>query len=252
MISEDIQSLSPTALWEGIVIDGRSIKNPDGTATFPSSLFRITNSANPKSGEWLLGGIAYSPMPMKTEGWEVSSNGMLPTPVITVANIAGILSGAAIEWNDLCGFLVTRIRTFARYLDAANWDTAPDWLEPDPAMYREDDWAISRKSHESQSIVQWELCSPWDRISQRRIPARFILSRTCPAVPYTGPECQWVAGGRGDGNLFFDGNDAPCDAAHDDCSYTINGCRIRWEGDGGPPGVTYNGFPGTQTKDISG
>ena len=98
-------------------------------------------------------GNVYFPIPIEAQGFDISSRGTLPTPILrlTAQNEEGIgalkiLRRTIDKYGDIVGAKVTRIRTFAKYLDSANFSdisqpnksqgsyasSFPDGYEPDP------------------------------------------------------------------------------------------------------------------------
>lgn len=84
-------------------------------------VYRFTNFANPDGGALYFGGNAYIPLPVKSEGWDFSSTGTPPKPTLTVSNVSKQFLADVISLGDLVGSEVTRVRTFAKYLDAATF-----------------------------------------------------------------------------------------------------------------------------------
>ena len=73
-------------------------------------------------------GNTYQKFPCQAEGFEFDgSSGSIPRPSFTISNILGTITAlfatvnAVTANNDLNGAKFTRIRTLARYLDAANF-----------------------------------------------------------------------------------------------------------------------------------
>ena len=66
-------------------------------------------------------GNTYQPLPIESEGFDVSTKGTLPRPKIRVANVGGLLSAEVRQNDDLIGCKLIRKRTFSRYLDDSNF-----------------------------------------------------------------------------------------------------------------------------------
>jgi phage-related protein len=79
------------------------------------------------NGELIWNGNTYLRFPVEVEGFEYNGRGQLPRPTLRVANVlstvSAILAGVntANPGNNLAGARLTRIRTLARYIDAANF-----------------------------------------------------------------------------------------------------------------------------------
>ena len=112
-IAAEIQSLSPTAIIEMFVLDATSM--PGGV------VHRFHAGTNKLTQPLVWQGVTYSPLPIEAEGFDLSGKGVLPRPKIRVANVNGMFSAEVMAFDDLVGCKVTRKRTFARYLDAANF-----------------------------------------------------------------------------------------------------------------------------------
>ena len=112
-IRADIQSLAPTALLDLFVLDTTNL--PGG------SVMRFHAGTNSLSEPVVWQGQTYEPMPIEAEGFDVTAKGALPRPKLRVANTNGFLSASVKSFNDFVGCKVTRKRTFAKYLDAANF-----------------------------------------------------------------------------------------------------------------------------------
>ena len=80
------------------------------------NIFRFTNSVRFQKVVKFKGN-EYYPVDFETSGWEITSSGTLPTPSIKISNISGILTGALVEYNDLLGYPLKRIRTYEKYID---------------------------------------------------------------------------------------------------------------------------------------
>lgn len=69
----------------------------------------------------------YTRMPITSEGFEYASSGTLPRPRLTISNLSDIgtqlllIANGFNPGNDLGGARVTRIRTLAKFIDAANY-----------------------------------------------------------------------------------------------------------------------------------
>lgn len=168
------------------------------------------------------GGVTYSPIPMETSGWEVSGKGTLPTPTIKVANVNLAFSALTIAYGDLLGAIVTRHRTFRRYLDGE--------VDADPTVeLPRDVYTINRKSAQNKIFVEWELAPAMDQ-EGRLLPGRPVLQGACThiyrrydsdaaAFNYDNATCPYT------GTNYFDFNgDAVTDPALDVASKRLGTC----------------------------
>jgi len=118
----ELQSINPTSIIELFVIE----LNP--TLHGSNTIYRFHSGANMNAnGEVIWAGNSYLRFPIECTGFEFGSRGTLPRPTITVSNILGTITAIMQDintttvGNDLNGAKFIRIRTLARFLDAANF-----------------------------------------------------------------------------------------------------------------------------------
>ena len=162
-------------------------------------------------------GNTYIPAPIQATGFENSSRGTLPTPILSISSQSetgtdqlALLRYEILKLGDIIGAKVTRRRTFAKYLDWANFaattsgprlEELPEGYEPDPnAELPRDIYYIERKTAENKNTIQYQLSSILD-LEGIKIPRRTIISDKCN-WNYRGPGC-WYQHQEGAG-----GNDA--------------------------------------------
>lgn len=112
-VKADIQSLSPTALLEFFILDATNL--PGG------EVLRFHAGTNGLQQAVVWQGQTYQPMPIQASGFDVTGKGAMPRPKLQVANINGLLSASVRQFGDFVGCKLTRKRTFAKYIDAANF-----------------------------------------------------------------------------------------------------------------------------------
>ena len=85
--------------------------------------------------------------------------------------------------NDLTGAKVVRIRTMARFLDAANFSGAinPFGTPDSTAEFPQEIYYIDRKSAENREIVSWELAAVFD-LAGIRSPKRQCTRSLFPSI----------------------------------------------------------------------
>jgi lambda family phage minor tail protein L len=222
-IKEDIQSMSPSAQMEFFVLD---LSNVGGDLSYFHA--GVTGTLAPVWWQ----GIEYFPLPIEATGFDVSSKGVLPRPRLKVANVQGLFSAAARDFDDLIGCRITRKKTFVKYIDAANF---PDGLNPnaDPNQHLPDElWFVDRKVSENRYMVEWELASAFD-LQGVMLPFRQVVQNSCQ-WKYRGPECGFT----GD---YFNDVDLPTSQANDTCPKRLSSCKTRF----GPTAIIpFGGFPG--------
>jgi phage-related protein len=94
--------------------------------------------------------------------------------------------------GDLVGAKVTRIRTFAKYIDYENFidGVQPEGFSPNPnTELPRDIFFIERKSVENKNIIQFELSSIFD-FEGIQLPGRLVLNSSCPFT-YRGEGCLY-------------------------------------------------------------
>jgi len=117
-----LQEINPGAVIELFTLQ------LDATLHGSNTIYRFHNGANLNAnGEVVWAGNTYLRFPIQCEGFEFTGTGTLPRPTISVSNIFGTLTAIMQDvnqttvGNDLNGAKLTRIRTLARFLDAANF-----------------------------------------------------------------------------------------------------------------------------------
>jgi|MDSZ01.1.fsa_nt_gb lambda family phage minor tail protein L len=140
----------------------------------------------------------YISLPIQAEGFEMNSAGTLPTPTLTITSVEGLEENASfsllksnfINFENFVGAKVTRIRTFAKFLDAdQNGDTIEGVgsEEDQNAEFPRDVFFIERKSNENKNSIQFELSSIFD-LQNLKLPSRVIYASRCPFT-YRGEGC---------------------------------------------------------------
>tara|TARA_R100001163_G_scaffold22109_1_gene18754 strand:+ start:493 stop:1482 length:990 start_codon:yes stop_codon:yes gene_type:complete len=117
-----LQEINPGAIIELFTLQ------LDATLHGSTTIYRFHNGSNLNAnGEIVWAGNTYLRFPIICEGFEFTGTGTLPRPTISVSNIFGTLTAImqnvnqTTVGNDLNGAKLTRIRTLARFLDAANF-----------------------------------------------------------------------------------------------------------------------------------
>ena len=120
--TSELQSINPSAVIE--LFELQLIASIHGSST----LYRYHSGSNQNgNGEIVWQGNTYARFPIEAEGFEFTGRGQIPRPTLTVSNILSTLTtviatvNAFTPANDLNGSKLTRIRTLASNLDAANF-----------------------------------------------------------------------------------------------------------------------------------
>ena len=182
-IFSEVQKISPSAIIELFTLQ---LNNGLHGAT---TIYRFHAGSNLNANnEIVWAGNSYMRFPVKAEGFAFQK-GQLPRPKFTVSNALGTIS-AILELvnqttagNDLTGATVTRIRTFAKFIDAVNFpgNTNP-FGTPDPsAEFKQEKYIIDRKSEENRDAVVFELAQVWD-LAGVRAPKRQCTRSIFPSI----------------------------------------------------------------------
>lgn len=180
--------------------------------------------------------LTYTPLPVAIEGIDKSSDGKLPRPKITLSNITKALLAEVVAYNDLVGAVVTRQRTYQKYLDG---ESAAD---PN-AEFPQDVFIIKRKLRQNKFLIQFELRAALD-LEHILIPGRQVLPG-CSLVyrtwggssfDYTKATCPYTGTG------YFTAAGVATTAANDVCGQDLYSCRLRYSSSSDQ--LPMNGFPG--------
>ena len=201
-IAGESLKLDPSALITLYEIDVSEIANNitlEKTAVqVGSEPFRFHNMNNLKGLSLKFQNNNYISFPIQAEGFEMNSAGALPTPTLTITSVEGLeetgtfslLKSNFIHLENFIGAKVTRVRTFAKFLDA---DQNGDTIEgvgaeaDDKAEFPRDTFFIERKSNENKYSVQFELSSIFD-LENLKLPSRTVYASRCP-WRYRGEGC---------------------------------------------------------------
>ena len=170
------------------------------------------------------GGQQYFPLPMEANGFEMTSQGALPTPSVVVSNLFGAGNALLDSYRGLVGADLIRILTLRRFLD--------DGATPDPNAYISRElWVVAQKTAHNAIQIVFKLASRMDQ-EGAQIPRRQILRDVCshayrvwnPAFgfDYSKATCPYTA------SYSFDVNNNPTDYPNDQCSRSMIGCTVRF------------------------
>jgi len=196
-------SLTPTSLITLFEIDYGDLATDQGLVLNPNDekIFRFHNNLGLTTRNLYYQNKIFVATPIKAEGFEINGRGTLPTPKLSITvdetglRFFGLFKDRLKQLGDLVGAKVTRIRTFAKYLDAKNWGTdIPIGFEPpsDPSLGVEmprDVYYIDRKSAENKFTMEFELASIFD-VENIMLPGRMIFAKRC-MFHYRGEGCLY-------------------------------------------------------------
>jgi lambda family phage minor tail protein L len=185
----DLQSINPSAIIELFTLQLSTALHGANT------IYRFHGGSNLNAnGKIVWAGNTYLRFPIQASGFAFQK-GQLPRPKIMISNggnqgsslanlsISAILLSVneTTPGNDLTGATVTRIRTLAKFLDAANFADGTN-ADADPnAEFPKEIYSVDRKAAENREIVEFELAAPTD-LAGVRIPGRQATRSIFPAI----------------------------------------------------------------------
>lgn len=235
-LAEIVQNTSPGALVFLYELD---------LTAFGAGIARFTPMVSrdgPDYTEVKFGGNVFTPIPLMAKGFEKSAKGALARPRLQISNVTNLVTQLLRDYGDLKGVRLTRIRTFAQYLDA------PDGVSPDTGQTLPvEEYIISRKAQHNKVFVEFELRAAIDiegvvipkRVLLRNCMARYrIWDATTETFTYDTSDmaCPYA------GSFYFDKTDSfTANPASDRCSKNVDGCKARF---GERAVLPFMGFPG--------
>ncbi len=223
-ITSEIQKLEPSAIIELFVLDA---------SAFGGDVLRFHAGTNGLRQNLVWQGNTYTAFPVRASGFDMSGNGQLPRPKLQVANVTGAITLLVLTYDDLLGAKITRKRTLAKYLDAANFPGGTNPSADATAEFPDDVFFIDRKVTETRDIVEFELAAAFD-VAGVQLPRRQIIQNVC-VWRYRGGECGYA------GTAYFDANDqSVASAGQDVCGKRLSSCKARF---GANSPLPFGSFP---------
>ena len=180
-VFSDLQSINPSAVIELFTLQLSASLH--GATT----IYRFHSGSNLNAnGQIVWNGNAYLRFPIEATGFAFQK-GQLPRPKITISNATGLISAILLSvnetttGNDLTGATVTRIRTLAKFLDAANFADGTNATADPNAEFPQEIYVVDRKSTETREVVEFELAAPTD-LAGVRIPGRQATRSIFPSI----------------------------------------------------------------------
>ena len=183
-VFSDLQKINPSSIIELFTL------TLDSALHGANTVYRFHSGSNLNAnGEIVWDGNSYLRFPIQATGFAYK-RGQLPRPQITVSNMGSPSISALLltvnettEGNDLGGAKVVRIRTMAKFLDAANFSGSTNpFGTPDPnAEFPQEIYFIDRKSAENREVVTWELAAVFD-LAGIRAPKRQCTRALFPTI----------------------------------------------------------------------
>ena len=180
-IISDLQKTNPSAIIELFELELDSTLH--GTQTTMTYRFHAGSNLD-LNGKVIWQIHEYLRYPVEASGFAFQ-RGQLPRPQLTISNALSLISAIMLEvnlitaGNDLTGAKVTRIRTLAKFLDAANFPSG----NADAANHEfpREVYYIDRKVAENRDIVTFELASITD-LAGMRLPKRQCTRDLFPSI----------------------------------------------------------------------
>ena len=183
-VFSDLQKINPSSIIELFTL------TLDPALHGANTVYRFHAGTNLNAnGEIVWDGNSYLRFPVQATGFAYK-RGQLPRPQISISNMGSPSISAILltvnqttEGNDLGGAKVVRIRTMAKFLDAANFSGATNpFGTPDPeAEFPQEIYFIDRKSAENREVVTWELAAVFD-LAGIRAPKRQCTRALFPTI----------------------------------------------------------------------
>lgn len=176
--------------WHDSIVELFELDLTPITTAAGSNKFYFTNQTDSSGNKlrWKATGsgatlVTYEPLPIVAEGFDRTTKGQIPRPVMTVANIFNTFTETLGELDDLVGAKVVRRRTLAKYLGGMP-------TEDLNSEFPTDIFFIERKVAETNQLVTFELSSALD-LEGLELPKRIITQNYC-IWDYRGAECGYA------------------------------------------------------------
>lgn len=210
-------------------------------ARYNSGVLRFTPQLGRDGKPLSFGGETYFPHPVEVDGFARNAQGQFARPRMRVSNLNVAFTALIISGKDLVGCEMTRIRTFARFLD--------DGDQPDPNQHFPlEIYRIERKTAHTNAYVEWELASAID-VEGSLLPRRQIIRQYCDYTyrqwdavsgewywPGRGPKCPYTGAA-----MFTKVGEATDAPMADACGKRLQQCKMRF---GDNAELPFRGFPG--------
>ena len=227
-VGEELNKLAPSAVIELFELDGTA------SSIGVDQVYRFHAGVNEQiSGNIVWNGQTYQRYPVEATGFTYEGGGQLPRPTISISNVLSLGTTLVLEYNDLVGATVTRIRTLKKYLDAVNFTSETNATADPFAEFPREIFIVDRKVAENRAVVSFELSATFD-VAGVKLPRRQIIQNICPWT-YKGEGCGYT------GTNYFDINDnSVTSASADVCGHRLSSCKLRF---GENAEIPYGGFP---------
>jgi len=192
-VFSEVQKINPSAIIELFVLELSTSLHGTNTgipiSNNENNIYRFHSGSNLNAnGEIVWATKKYARFPIEATGFAYQ-RGQIPRPKLVISNAFGTISGILVAvnqvttGNDLTGATFTRIRTMARFLDAANFSGGSNPLgTPDPtAEFKRQIFTVDRKATENREVVEFELAGAID-MAGVRAPKRQCTRALFPSI----------------------------------------------------------------------
>lgn len=186
-------------------------------------IFRFTPSSDGGNSLWFEGN-EYIPAPIKASGFQWDGAGTLPRPTLAIAATDLYFLNMVVDFDDLVGQSVKRIKTFRKYLDDGQFPNTG-------ARFTDDNFVIERKSTQSRQVLKFELSTLLDQ-QGTQIPRLKIIRDSCvhtyrvwteSGFIYRGASCPYA-----DNNYYEVSGDPTAEPKKDACGKRLSDCKLRF------------------------
>ena len=180
-VFSSLQDINPSAIIELFTLQLATALHGANT------VYRFHAGSNLNANSQIVwAGNTYLRFPIQASGFAFQK-GQLPRPKISISNATGLISAILLSvnetttGNDLTGATVTRIRTLAKFIDAANFADGTNATADPTAEFPQEVYSIDRKSTDTREVVEFELAAPTD-LAGVRIPKRQCTRSIFPSI----------------------------------------------------------------------
>jgi len=119
----------------------------------------------------LFGGNTYIPLPMQISNLQITTNGSLPSPVLSLSNVHRTLMSEVINSKNMHGWVVSFFQTLDKYIgSSAHGDK----------IFNVQRYVITQKLNHTKTTLEFALGHPLS--IDAAIPRRIILRENFPSV----------------------------------------------------------------------
>lgn len=201
-------------LWQ---LDISNIQdNPSG-----ANYFFFCNEMNEKGEAVVWNGQRYEALPVKADGFVMTTKGPSNRPEITFGNVEGLFTGIIAQFDQLIGASINRFQVLSTHLDAVNFINGNP--KADSSQYVLQRFLVNGLDEQNKYYAKFSLALP-SETDGATIPSRTMMASVCQ-FKYRGEGCGYTGG-----PVATEDDMATSDVKFDDCSKSLLGCRARFGG----------------------